>query len=403
MSSTEITPQKSRNVIQIFLIFLRLGLTSFGGPVAHIAYFRDEFVARRKWFSENTYSEIVALCQFLPGPASSQVGLAIGLSAAGYRGAFAAWLGFTLPSAIAITLFALGMNAFSYDAITGVVHGLKIVAVAIIAQAIWGMAKTLCPDLARIALMIIATLIVSFIPNSIGQVAAIAACGLLGLGLVKLESTSKESELLISSSKKVGCCFLALFFILLIGLPVISHLHPTQTNEMISSFYQAGSLVFGGGHVVLPLLQTEVVTTGHLDNETFLAGYGAAQAVPGPLFTFASFLGASVYGGELGWYGSLICLLAIFLPAFLLIAGVLPFWQSIRTNNYAQRILAGANAGVVGLLIAVLYNPVWSSAVHSASDIILVAAAFASLMLLKWPSWLVVFVFSIAGLILQTI
>jgi len=221
--------------------------------------------------------------------------------------------------------------------------------------------------------------------------------------LVKLESTSKESELLISSSKKVGCCFLALFLILLIGLPVISHLHPTQTNEMISSFYQAGSLVFGGGHVVLPLLQTEVVTTGHLDNETFLAGYGAAQAVPGPLFTFASFLGASVYDGELGWYGSLICLLAIFLPAFLLIAGALPFWQSIRTNNYAQRILAGANAGVVGLLIAVLYNPVWSSTVHDFVDIALIVAAFISLTFFKLPSWLVVITFSVIGFLIQAL
>ena len=401
MSSTEITHQNSRSVVQIFLIFLRLGLTSFGGPIAHIAYFRDEFVTQRKWFSESAYSEIVALCQFLPGPASSQVGLAIGLSSAGYRGALAAWLGFTLPSAIAITLFAFGINALSYNFVAGAIYGLKIVAVAIIAQAIWGMARTLCPDLARVSLMVIATLLANFISGSAGQVTAIIVCSLLGLALVKLDNNFNKTELVIKSSKRMGSAFLSLFFILLITLPAITYLYPSQTSEIISSFYQAGSLVFGGGHVVLPLLQTEVVTTGHLSNETFLAGYGAAQAVPGPLFTFASFLGASMYGGKLGWYGSIICLLAIFLPAFLLIAGVLPFWQSIRNNNYARKALAGANAGVVGLLIAVLYNPVWTSTVHTTTDIILVLSAFTALMLLKWPSWLVVLVFSFLGLLLK--
>jgi len=401
MNSTEITPQRSRSVVQVFLIFLRLGLTSFGGPVAHIAYFRDEFVAQRKWFSEKTYTEIVALCQFLPGPASSQVGLAIGLSSAGYRGALAAWLGFTLPSAIAITLFAFGINAFSYDSIAGAVYGLKIVAVAIIAQAIWGMARTLCPDLARISLMVIATLLVNFISGSTGQVAAIIACGLLGLALVKLDNSPSKVELVIKSSKRVGCIFLSLFFILLITLPAITYLYPSQTSEVISSFYQAGSLVFGGGHVVLPLLQEEVVTPGHLSNETFLAGYGAAQAVPGPLFTFASFLGASMYDGTLGWYGSIICLLAIFLPAFLLIAGILPFWQSIRNNSYAQKALAGANAGVVGLLIAALYNPVWTSTIHNFTDILLVIFALTTLIFFKWPSWLVVLIFSLLGLLLK--
>ncbi len=395
----------SRRFLEVFLIFLRLGLTSFGGPVAHIGYFRDEFVVRKKWLSDNAYSEIVALCQFLPGPASSQVGLAIGLSVAGYRGALAAWLGFTMPSAIAITLFALGFNAFPYESAIAAIHGLKIVAVAVIAQAICGMAKTLCPDLIRIALMIIATLIVNFISNSLAQVGAILLCAILGLYLVKLDKplpdeTFNSQTNIKQSSKKVGALFLSLFFILLIALPSISFLYPSQTSESIASFYKAGSLVFGGGHVVLPLLQAEVVATAQLSNETFLAGYGAAQAVPGPLFTFASFLGATMYNGELGWYGSLICLLAIFLPAFLLIAGALPFWQSIRHNYCAQKALAGANAAVVGLLIAVFYNPVWNSTVNGFTDILLVLSAFTCLMVFKLPSWLVVIIYSGIGLIL---
>ena len=391
----------NESFFSILLIFLRLGLTSFGGPVAHIAYFRDEFVARRNWFSEKAYSEIVAICQFLPGPASSQVGLAIGMSAAGYRGALAAWLGFTLPSAAAITLFAYGINTYSYESVAGIIHGLKIVAVAIIAQAIWGMARTLCPDLIRVGLMVLATLMVNFIPSSLGQIAAILVCALIALATLKLDHNQSNEPLIVKSNKVVGCVFLSLFFVLLVGLPAVSYFFPSQTNTIIASFYKAGSLVFGGGHVVLPLLQAETVTPGYLTNETFLAGYGAAQAVPGPLFTFASFLGASMYGGELGWYGSLIALLAIFLPAFLLVAGVLPFWQSIRNNHHAQKALAGANAGVVGLLIAVLYNPVWSSSVSSYSDIFLVLSAFSCLMFFKLPSWLVVIIFSIIGFALQ--
>lgn len=391
------------NLFKIFLIFLRLGLTSFGGPIAHIAYFRDEFVTRRNWFSEKAYSEIVALCQFLPGPASSQVGLAIGMSAAGYRGALAAWLGFTLPSAVAITLFAFGLNAFSYESIEGVIHGLKVVAVAIIIQAIWGMARSLCPDLARIILMIIATLLVNFIAHPLSQIVAIALCATAGLAMIKLDHTTSNEELIVKSNKTLGIVFLSLFFILLLGLPILNFVFPSQTMQLIASFYKAGSLVFGGGHVVLPLLQSETVALGHLSNETFLAGYGAAQAVPGPLFTFASFLGASMYGGELAWYGSLIALLAIFLPAFLLVAGVLPFWQSIRNHHSAQKALAGANAGVVGLLIAVLYNPVWNSTISGLGDIFLLSSALICLFLFKLPSWLVVVIFSIIGFISQAI
>lgn len=401
MKSKQDTKQNSpsmHSTFSVFLIFLRLGLTSFGGPIAHIGYFRDEFVARKKWLSDQAYSEIVALCQFLPGPASSQVGLAIGLSQAGYRGAFAAWLGFTLPSAIIMTLAALGCQAFSENNITGLIHGLKIVAVAIIAQAIWGMAQSLCPDNRRRLICALAIVIVLFIPNIIGQLIAITVCGLLGLSTIHADGIEKDqSPLTIMNNKKTGITFLLLFFVLLLGLPLVSYWIPSQSITNFESFYRAGSLVFGGGHVVLPLLQSEVVNTGLVNNETFLAGYGAAQAVPGPLFTFASFLGGSMYSGNLVWYGSLICLIAIFLPAFLLIAGVLPFWQLIRSNVKARSALAGANAGVVGLLIAVLYNPVWTSTVHNLNDLGLVVAAFCLLTFAKLPSWVIVFVFSIVG------
>jgi len=393
--------ENKHSAIKIFIIFLRLGLTSFGGPIAHIGYFRDEFVARKKWLSDQAYSEIVALCQFLPGPASSQVGLAIGLSQAGYRGALAAWLGFTLPSAIIMTLAALGYQAFSNDSLNGLIHSLKIVAVAIIIQAIWGMSQSLCPDNRRRLIMLLATLMVIFIPGAFGQVGAIIICALLGLAFIKLDLNKSDSTILnIQKSKKIGIAFISLFFLLLLGLPLTSYLIPSQSINNFESFYRAGSLVFGGGHVVLPLLQNEVVHTGLVSNETFLAGYGAAQAVPGPLFTFASFLGGSMYSGNLAWYGSLLCLIAIFLPAFLLIAGALPFWQLVRNNKKAQRALAGANAGVVGLLVAVLYNPVWTSSVHSLSDIGLVIIAFTALTYAKLPSWVVVLMFSMIGVFL---
>jgi len=325
-SQSESTKEPAyHSVLNIFLLFLRLGLTSFGGPVAHIGYFREEFVARKKWLSDHAYTEIVALCQFLPGPASSQVGLAIGMSQAGYRGALAAWLGFTLPSAIAITLFAFGLNNFDGSYINGIVRGLKIVAVAIVAQAVWGMAKSLCTGITRKGLAIFAALIVINLPSSVGQIGAIVVCGLLGVVLINKSNDESAQELVIQPNKKIGLLFLSLF------LPLLSWLSPSQTTQSLASFYQAGSLVFGGGHVVLPLLQAEVVSNGLVSNETFLAGYGAAQAVPGPLFTFASFLGASIYDGNMGWYGSLLCLFAIFLPAFLLIAGA--FGHQVFTTS----------------------------------------------------------------------
>ncbi|MDX5372579.1 MAG: chromate efflux transporter [Pseudomonadaceae bacterium] len=383
---------EDRTPWQVFLIFLRLGLTSFGGPIAHLGYFREEFVARRRWLSERSYADLVALCQFLPGPASSQVGMALGLTRAGYSGAFAAWAGFTLPSAIALILFALGL-AYSAEMLpSGVLHGLKVVAVAVVAQAVWGMARSLCPDTPRITLMLAACAGVLLIPSAWSQVGVILLAGLIGLWLFKVEPDAAHEPLPIKLGRRAGLLWLALFFALLFGLPVLAALFASQTLALalVDAFYRAGSLVFGGGHVVLPLLQAEVVPNGWVDGQAFLAGYGAAQAVPGPLFTFAAFLGASQQTAPSGWLGGLIALLAIFLPAFLLVAGALPFWEPLRRSPRAQAALRGVNAAVVGLLLAALYDPVWTSAIHGARDFILALLALVALMFWKLPPWLVV-------------
>jgi len=390
-------------MLKVFFTFLRLGLTSFGGPIAHLGYFREEFVVRRQWLSETSYSEIVALCQFLPGPASSQVGLIVGLMRAGSGGAFAAWLGFTLPSAVAITLFAVGGSHLDGVAYDGIMHGLKIVAVAIIAHAIWGMARSLCPDFPRAMIMLLSVVLMLLSTSAFSQVAVILVAAALGVGFTRSSVTQSGASLPIQISVRVAVICLCVFSVLLVGLPLLTYLFPNPTTESFSSFYRAGSLVFGGGHVVLPLLQAEVVAPGFVSNETFLAGYGAAQAVPGPLFTFASFLGASIYDGALGWYGSLLCLIAIFMPSFLLVVGVLPFWGKVRTNTHAQRAIAGANAGVVGLLLAVLLDPVWSSSVKSVTDVMLVLIAFAALQIWKLPSWVVVVGCALGALIVNLI
>jgi len=390
-------------MFNVFLVFLRLGLTSFGGPIAHIGYFRDELVIRRQWLSEDRYSEIVALCQFLPGPASSQIGLIIGLMRAGPSGALAAWLGFTLPSAVAITLFAISGSNLDGDAYAGFMHGLKIVAVAIIAHAVWGMARSFCTDLPRISIMLLATVLMVLLSSSFAQVGVIAISAILGIWLTRDNAAQTTTSLAASISTRSGLICLVLFATFLLTLPIIAKIFPNHTTNSFSSFYRAGALVFGGGHVVLPLLQTEVVAPGWLSAESFLAGYGAAQAVPGPLFTFASFIGASMHDGAMGWYGSLLCLIAIFLPSFLLVTGVLPFWEQIRHNRYALRAIAGANAGVVGLLLAVLWNPVWTTTVKTLSDVVLVLVAFSALMIWKLPSWLVVLGCALSGLLLAYI
>ena len=374
----------------VFLVFLRLGLTSFGGPVAHLGYFREELVVRRRWLSERNYADLVALCQFLPGPASSQVGMALGLARAGYPGALAAWLGFTLPSAVALILFALGLAHWGDAVPAGLLHGLKVVAVAVVAQAVWGMARSLCPDAPRTSLMAVAACAVLWWSSAWAQVLVLALAALVGLWTLAPGQAAAHEPLPIPVGRRAGMAWLALFVALLLGLPWAVAVFPHATLAVADAFYRAGSLVFGGGHVVLPLLQAELVPTGWVDQDTFLAGYGAAQAVPGPLFTFAAFLGASLQMGPQGVWGALVCLLAIFAPSFLLVAGALPFWEGLRAHPRMRAALAGVNAAVVGLLVAALYQPVWTSAIHTPQDVALALLAGVALMAWKLPPWLVV-------------
>jgi len=391
---------ESKSAWAVFLIFLRLGLTSFGGPVAHLGYFRDEFVIRRKWLTENSYADLIALCQFLPGPASSQVGIAIGLSRAGYTGALAAWTGFTLPSAIVLMLFAIGISSYGDIVPLGVLHGLKVAAVAVVAQAVWGMGKNLCTDVARISIMALAACFVLLVPSALAQVSVIAIAAIIGLLWFKPEKVIAHDPLPITVRRRTGLVWLFLFFSLLIGLPLLTALYPSQTLSMVDTFFRAGSLVFGGGHVVLPLLQAEIVPAGWISNDTFLAGYGATQAVPGPLFTFATFLGSSMNQAPSGWLGGMICLIAIFAPSFLLVMGALPFWESLRQNLRTRAALSGINAAVVGLLLAALYQPVWTSAIVEAKDFGLALVALIALMFWKFPAWLVVIGCGAAGWLL---
>lgn len=399
--TTAHTTNKNHSPWTIFLIFLRLGMTSFGGPVAHLGFFREEFVTRRQWLSDRSYADLVALCQFLPGPASSQVGIALGFSRAGYSGAFAAWAGFTLPSAIALIVFAIGLSNLDNSVSEGALQGLKIVAVAVVAQAVWGMARGLCTDAKRITIMMLATCAALLIPSVWSQVSIIILAGIAGIVLFKPAQLAPHDPLPIQISRQMGALWLALFIILLIALPLASEVFPNQTLAVIDAFYRAGSLVFGGGHVVLPLLQTEVVPTGWVSEETFLAGYGATQAMPGPLFTFAAFLGASMTASPNGWTGGLIALIAIFVPSFLLVVGALPFWEALRQNLRTQAALGGINASVVGLLLAALYQPVWTSAILSAQDFALGLLALVALMFWKLPPWLVVIAGGLAGWLLS--
>lgn len=389
------TPTDDRSPWSILLIFLRLGLTSFGGPVAHLGYFRQEFVSRRGWLSEAAYAELIAIAQFMPGAASSKVGMAIGLSQAGYRGALAAWLGFTLPSALLLMAFALGLAGQGDALASGALHGLKIVAAAIVAQAVWGMARSLCPDTPRRVLMLVAAAVALLVPGAVGQLAVILGAGLAGVVWLDTKAQTLADPLPIAISRRAGALWLALFGVLLVGLPLLAHVADNPLLSLFEVFYRTGALVFGGGHVMLPLLQAEVVSNGWLGNDLFLAGYGATQAMPGPLFTFAAFLGTAIAGVV----GGLLCLLAIFAPSFLLLVGVLPFWAGLRTRPRLQAALAGVNAGVVGLLLATLYQPVGTSAVGSVLDLALVLLALVALMVGKLPPWLVVMAGALVGLL----
>ena len=389
------------NALEVFLAFLKLGLTSFGGPVAHLGYFHSEFVQRRKWLDDRSYTDLVALCQFLPGPASSQVGMGLGLQRAGWWGALAAWVGFTLPSALALIAFAYGVAHYAQLAGSGLVHGLKVVAVAVVAQAVWGMAKSLCPDRPRAALAVLAALVTLVVPLAISQVGAIVVCGLLGGWLLKLPHQEPVAHVGYGVSRTAAVVALALFALLLLGLPVIAAATGSTLWQLVEGFYRAGSLVFGGGHVVLPLLQTAVVPGGAVGNSEFLAGYGAAQAVPGPLFTFAAYLGATADGLPLArWAAGLLFLVVIFVPAFLLLVGALPFWDALRQRDGVRSAMAGINAGVVGVLLSALYDPVWTSAIGSRIDFALALLALALLVVARLSPVLVVTVGAVAGWLL---
>ncbi len=376
---------------EVFSAFSKLGLISFGGPVAHLGYFRDEIVVRRKWLDEAAYADLVALCQFLPGPASSQVVFALGLRRAGILGGLVASLCFTLPSAVALILFALGISRVGDLGGAGWLHGLKVAAVAVVAQAVWGMATKLCPDRPRVTVAMAAAIGVLAWPGAVGQVMAILIGGLVGWVLYRNETSRSERLVPADVGGHIpAAAALAFFFALLIALPVIVAQTESVALAMFDSFYRSGSLVFGGGHVVLPLLRAEVVPPGWVGDDAFLAGYGAAQAVPGPLFTFAAYLGASMTPEPNGWAGGFWCLAAIFLPALLLVGGTLPFWEKLRTLPWAQAALRGTNAAVVGILMAALYDPVWVEGIQDATHFAVGLATFGALVFWKVPPWAVV-------------
>lgn len=383
------------NAAEVFLAFLKLGLTSFGGPIAHLGYFRDEFVSRRRWLGEAGYADLVALCQFLPGPASSQVGFAIGLMRAGPLGALAAWTAFTLPSAILLVLFAYGAAALDGPLAQGALHGLKLVAVAVVAQAVFGMARSLTPDRERAAIAVVAVFLIILIGGALGQLGAILLGGLAGLWLCRSDAPVARVTDSHMVSRRTGILALALFLVLLIGLPLIASWG--QGIALFDAFYRAGALVFGGGHVVLPLLEAETIAQGWMSEDTFLAGYGAAQAVPGPLFTFAAYLGAAAGPMPNGVAGAAIALVAVFLPGLLVLVAALPFWNQLRQWPQAQAAMRGANAAVVGLLALALYDPVFTSAVLTPLDFALAFAGFVALVAWKAPSWIVVLALAIAG------
>jgi chromate transporter len=389
--------------LEVLLVFFKLGVSCFGGPIAHIGYFREEFVVRRRWLDEQAYVDLVALCQFLPGPASSQVGFSIGLLRAGYLGGLAAWTGFTLPSAIILVLFAYGAGALTGAVGTGLLHGLKLVAVAIVAQAVWGMARTLCPDRERASIAVLAALIILFSTSSVAQIGAIVIGALAGLWLCRGAAPMAGGHVVIPVSRTAGVVALSAFFVLLGGLPILRSLWPASGVALFEAFYRSGALVFGGGHVVLPLLRQAFVAPGWVSDNTFLAGYGAAQAVPGPLFTFAAFLGAVVSPSPHGIPGAALGLVGIFLPGILILLGTLPFWDTFRKRAGAQAMMRGINAAVVGLLGAALYNPVWTSAVNAPGDFGVALVGFVLLTVWRAPPLLVVVISALGGIMLATI
>ncbi|MBG6121396.1 chromate efflux transporter [Corynebacterium aquatimens] len=411
-------PNRAGSPLEVLGIFTKLGCTSFGGPVAHLGYFRDEFVDKRRWYSDEEYADLVALCQFMPGPASSQVGMAIGFKRAGYLGMAAAWLGFTLPSVILLVAFALGVAHLGDISGAGWLLGLKAAAVAVVAQAVLGMSKSIVTGKIHAGIALVAFLIVLLVPHPATQVGAIAVGMVAGAALLRERAAGggdagggdgqAEAQAGPGAAdapagagagklgRSIGVAALAVFGILLAGLPALAAAMGNTSLTIFDSFYRSGALVFGGGHVVLPLLEQATVPTGMVDHDTFLAGYGAAQAVPGPLFTFASFLGAAADGVP-WWWGAIVATLAIFLPAALLVIGVLPFWERLRAHPQAGAVLAGANAAVVGILAAALYNPVFTAGITGPATLGVAAAAFVALHMWKVPPWAVVILAALVG------
>jgi len=397
-------PSAEQGVALIFAVFLRLGLTSFGGPVAHIGYFRDEFVTRRRWLTERAYADLVALCQFLPGPASSQIGMGLGLARGGIAGSLAAWAGFTLPSALLMIAAGYGIVALGAEGTPGWLEGLKIVAVAVVAQAVWGMGRSHAADLPRIAIVAAAAAIALLWPSAWTQIAIIAGGALAGF-LLPSPPTAGDDPGAFHAGVGRGLAVAALgtFAALLVALPLLAASTEAPAIDIAEASYRSGALVFGGGHVVLPLLEEAFVAPGWLGEDAFLAGYGLAQAVPGPLFTFSAYLGAAIDVGPGGVLGGLLALVAIFLPSFLLVVGILPFWDGLRRALPVRRVLSGVNAAVIGLLLAALWDPVILSAIHDWRDAALALAALAALTLLRLPPWIVVAATAAGGAIIAVL
>jgi chromate transporter len=390
-----------RSALEVFLTFLKLGVTSFGGPIAHVGYFREELVARRHWVDDAAFTDLVALCQFLPGPASSQLGFSLGLIRAGYWGGVAAWMGFTLPSALLMTAFAFGVGFIDGPVGEGVLHGLMLAAVAVVAQAVWGMARTLCPDPQRAAIGVLVAALMLWTSSSLTQIAAILLGAILGFLLCRRQPLVVTGALGVPTSRAAGLGALGVFGALLAGLTLLRGASSWSGVALFDAFYRSGALVFGGGHVVLPLLRDAVVVPGWVSDAKFLAGYGAAQAIPGPLFSFAAYLGAVAAPAPNPVMGAAIALVAIFLPGILILIGTLPFWGALRLRSGAQAIMCGINAAVVGLLGAALYSPVWTSAVNNARDASVAVAFFLLLTLWRTPPIVVVVAGALVGIVLS--
>ncbi|WP_263628071.1 chromate transporter [Rossellomorea aquimaris] len=392
------TSRKIKTLIELLFISTRLGFTSFGGPAAHLGYFHEEYVRKRKWMDEKSYGDLVALCQFLPGPASSQVGIGIGIMRAGVLGGIVSFLGFTLPSVMVLILFAILLQGTDMSN-AGWLHGLEIVAVAVVAHAILGMAKKLTPDLKRKAIALFTLVIILLWQTALSQVGVILLSALIGFLLYRHHEAGDETVLTFPVSRRFALICLSIFFGLLFLLPIFREWSTWEWLALFDSYYRSGSLVFGGGHVVLPLLEREFVPTGWLTEEQFLAGYAAAQAVPGPLFTFAAYIGAVING----WKGGILATIAIFLPAFLLILGTLPFWDTLRQNPKIKGALMGVNAAVVGILVAAFYHPIWTSSILAPVDFAFGAILFSMLVFWKLPPWIVVITGSIGGFLIGMI